>query len=145
MKRFFRVLAASAVILSFCGCISTVYRGKSFAPTSTIQILPLNGKLPENCHIIGSGTASGEFSAVTDAELLQKLKTSGMQHGARYMIVLGTRTVPDGKAANTGSEDFVTATADPDQWEFESSMNLDLDPPGSRQTYKRIMYADFLR
>ena len=68
-----------------------------------------------------------------------------MQHGARYMIVIGTRIVPDGKVANTGSEDFVTATADPDQWEFESSMNLDLDPPGGRQTYKRIMYADFLR
>ena len=144
MKRVFLFFTvAAAMILN--GCISTIYRGEDFPPTSQIEILPQDNNIPENLRIIGSGEASGEFSSASQADLLEKLKTLGMQHGARYMVVMGTRIVPAGKVADTGNEDFLTATDDPDQLEFESSMDNDLNPPRSRQTYKRIMYADFLR
>ena len=61
------------------------------------------------------------------------------------MVVIGTRIVPAEKVADTDNEDFLTATDDPDQLEFESAMDNYLDPPRSRETYKRIMYAVFLR
>ena len=135
--------AIAAFILS--GCITTDYHGEDFPPTSNIELLPRNSNIPENCRIIGSGTASGEYSSASNAVLLKNLKTLGMQHGAKYMIVIGTRIVPAEKVADTANEDFLLATDDPDQLEFESAMDNDLDPPRSRQTYKRIMYADFLR
>ena len=144
MKRVFLFFAATAAMI-LSGCITSNYRGEDFPPTSNIEILPRSSNTPENFRIIGSGTACGEYSAVTNADLLQKLKTLGMQHGANYMIVIGTRIVPAGKVADTANEDFIMATDDPDQLEFESAMDNDLDPPRSRQTYKRIMYADFLR
>ena len=142
MKRVFLIFPA-LVLLS--GCINTVYHGESFPPGASVQVLSAGEKPPPHCRIIGNAQASGEFSAVSNADLLEKLKTLAMQHGARYMIVIGTRIVPAEKVADTGNENFLTATDDPDQLEFESSMDNDLDPPRSRQTYKRIMYAEFLR
>ena len=62
MKRVFLFFSAiAAFILS--GCITTDYHGEDFPPTLNIELLPRNSNIPENCRIIGSGTASGEYSS----------------------------------------------------------------------------------
>ena len=142
MKRVFLIFPVLALL---SGCINTVYRGESFPPSASVQVLSAGEKPQQPCRIIGNARASGDFSTVSNADLQKKLKTLAMQHGARYMVVIGTRIVPAEKVAGTDNEDFLTATDDPDQLEFESAMDNYLDPPRSRETYKRIMYAVFLR
>ena len=142
MKRVFLIFPVLALL---SGCINTVYRGESFPPSASVQVLSAGEKPQQTCRIIGNARASGDFSTVSNADLQKKLKTLAMQHGAHYMVVIGTRIVPAEKVADTDNEDFLTATDDPDQLEFESAMDNYLDPPRSRETYKRIMYAVFLR
>ena len=140
-----RIFPAVAILLFLSGCISSVYRGESFPATNTLQVYEFNEKAPANARVIGTGQASGEFSAVSNEDLREKLKSLGLQHGARFMVIIGTRIVPAEKIADSSNEDFLTATDDPDQFETENAMDTILDPPGSRQTYQRIMYAEFLR
>ena len=97
--------------------------------------------------IIGRGTASGEYSGTSNADLLQKLRVLGLQHGARAMIIVGNRIVPNGKIADAAQSNFITATDDPDQQETEMEFDeiLNSNEFDGKTVFRRIMYAEYLR
>ena len=141
MKKF-RLLSLFVLLLS--GCVSTVYRGETFPATTDLQLLTAPSA---NYRIIGRGKAQGEYSGTTNSELENKLRELGLAHGAEAMIIAGTMIVPDGKAVNDANENFIEATDDPDQVEFETFMQEALNPSsdGGSNRFLRVMYAVFLR
>ena len=141
MKKF-RLLSLFVLLLS--GCVSTVYRGETFPATTDLQLLTAP---PANCRIIGRGKAQGEYSGTSNLELENKLRELGLAHGAEAMIIAGTMIVPDGKAVNDADENFIEATDDPDQVEFETFMQEALNPSSDSggNRFLRIMYAVYLR
>ena len=141
MKKF-RLLSLFVLLLS--GCVSTVYRGETFPATTDLQLLTAP---PANYRIIGRGKAQGEYSGTTNSELENKLCKLGLAHGAEAMIIAGTMIVPEGKAVNDADENFIEATDDPDQVEFETFMQEALNPSSDSggNRFLRIMYAVYLR
>ena len=142
MKKF---LWLNAAVLLLSGCVSTVYRGETFPATNVLQII--TAPVPVDYRIIGRGKAQGEYSGTTRQELENKLRELGLAHGAEAMIIAGTMIVPDGKAVNDADENFIEATDDPDQVEFETFMQETLNPSsdGGSSRFLRVMYAVFLR
>lgn len=63
------------------------------------------------------------------------------------MVISGTVIVPDGKAVNDADENFIEATDDPDQVEFETAVQETLNPSSDRgsERFLRVMYALYLR
>lgn len=144
--KFFCCTATLIALLTGSGCISTDYYGESFPAVNSIEVLPFNSVPPDNCQVIGRGTAQGEYSATTDRELLEKLRKLGMRHGADIMVITGRRLLPAGKVANTALYNFIDSTDDPDQVETETEFNEVISGESSSSTrYTRIMYAEFLR
>ena len=139
-----KLLWLNAAVLLLSGCISTVYRGETFPATTELQLLTA---VPSEYRIIGRGKAQGEYSGTTRQELENKLRKLGLAHGAEAMIITGTMIVPDGKAVNDANENFIEATDDPDQVEFETFMQETLNPSsdGGSNRFLRIMYAVYLR
>ena len=142
MKKF-RLLSLFVLLLS--GCVSTVYRGETFPATNDLQII--TAPVPVDYRVIGRGKAQGEYSGTSNLELENKLRELGLAHGAEAMIIAGTMVVPDGKAVNDANENFIEATDDPDQVEFETFMQEALNPSsdGGSNRFLRVMYAVFLR
>ena len=146
--KVFTVLSVAmlAVPVFFCGCVATEYNGKSFASTDSLQILPWNSAAA-NWFLIGSGSASGEYSGTTNAELKQKLYKLGLQHGAEAMKITGIRLVPDGHVVNMAGYNYIEATDDPDQTFTETDWQemISGDPNAGYTRYLRIMYAEYFR
>ena len=148
MFRVWVFAAALAILLGLAsGCISVKYHGESFPPTEHLEVFHLGKQPPCPMQIIGRGTASGEYSGTSNADLLQKLRALGLQHGAKAMIIVGTRIVPDGKIADAAQSNFITATDDPDQQETEMEFDeiLDSNEFEGKTVFRRIMYAEYLR
>ena len=97
--------------------------------------------------LIGLGHASGEYSGTTNGELQSKLYELGLEHGANAMRIAGVRLVPEGHVVNNAEYNFIEATDDPDQTQFETQMQEDIsgDPNQGYTRYKRIMYAEYFR
>ena len=133
-----------AALLLLNGCISTVYRGETFPAASELQIFTAQ---PANYRIIGRGKAQGEYSGTSSSELQSKLRELGLAHGAEAMVISGPVIIPDGKAVNDADENFIEATDDPDQVEFETAVQETLNPSSDRGSgrFLRVMYALYLR
>ena len=146
MKSFSKLLAVLPLGLVLCGCISSVYSGKSFAATDSLQVLPLNAE-NKDWVFIGLGSASGEYSGTTNAELQQKLYQLGLQHGASAMKITGVRLVPEGHVVNMAEYNYIEATDDPDQTFTETDWQETIsgDPNAGYTRYRRIMYAEYYR
>ena len=144
-KCFSALLCCLLILLS--GCIDTNYQGASYPAAASAMILENDPQVLKNYRIIGRGTASGEFSGVSNQELREKLRELGEAHGAEALVIVGSRIVPEGKAADPAEENFILATDDPDQAATERTFYEDISENHNHAgiTCKRIMYALFLR
>ena len=146
MKNLIWTAALAIAALGLISCVSTQYAGKSFAPTSSLELLQ---KTPDKSEfeLIGLGYASGEYSGTTNGELQSKLYELGLEHGANAMRIAGVRLVPEGHVVNNAEYNFIEATDDPDQTQFETQMQEDIsgDPNQGYTRYMRIMYAEYFR
>ena len=146
LKQWFIIISILTACI-FSGCINSDYQGRSYPDTSSLQILKRSDPIPNDYEIIGRGWSSGEFSAVTPAELQAELVKLGCQHGANAMIVIGSTLVDSGQVAASAANNFIVATDDPDQVGFETALDEDIQSnrSGTNNQFLRIMYADFLR
>ncbi|MBE6380831.1 MAG: hypothetical protein E7047_07870 [Lentisphaerae bacterium] len=145
-KKFFVSLLAG-LATAVAGCISANYHGEDFPPTDSIKVLGNTPGLAEQYRIIGRGEASGEFSAVSNLDLQNRLCELGQAHGAEALVIVGTRIVPAGRIADATANNIIQASDDPDQLATQIAFNEDIsaDPDHAARDYKRIMYALFLR
>ena len=146
MKNLIWVAVAGIVCLGLISCVSTKYTGKSFPETHDLLILKSSSD-KSGYELIGTGQASGEYSGTTNGELQSKLYKLGLEHGANAMRIAGVRLVPEGHVVNNAEYNFIEATDDPDQTQFETQMQEDIsgDPDQGYTRYMRIMYAEYFR
>lgn len=146
MKSLIRVTVAGIICLGLVSCVSTGYKGKSFAPTNSLELLQKTPNKSE-FELIGLGHASGEYSGTTNSELQSKLYDLGLEHGANAMRIAGVRLVPEGHVVNMAEYNFIEATDDPDQTQFETQMQEDISGASNQgyTRYMRIMYAEYFR
>ena len=146
MKKKLKLLTALSLLLVISSCVSVEYQGRSFAPSSSMQILQ-NAADCKNYEFIGLGQASGEYSGTGNAELKNKLYQLGLQHGAEAMKIAGVRLIPEGHVVNMADYNFIEASDDPDQTWTETDMQevISGDPNSGYTRYRRVMYAEYYR
>ncbi len=155
VRKIWRMPLPALLLTLLVGCVNFSYQGEEFAPTENVSVFYSASEVPADFAVIGKARASGNYSEVTNDQLVDKLIEEAKSKGADGVLITQTQVKPEEEDSALTQEDarevFPNNSAENTGWntllaDFGGGYgSVNDSDSGWSKTYIRIIRADFLR
>ena len=89
VRKIWRMPLPALLLTLLVGCVNFSYQGEEFAPTENVSVFYSASEVPADFAVIGKARASGNYSEVTNDQLVDKLIEEAKSKGADGVLIKG--------------------------------------------------------